>query len=66
MTTNMKLRNYHAPVWDEPIIMEMGRDGRRGVVFPEAETAVQRLVGDASQLVPASMRRKDQIGRAHV
>ena len=60
MTSNMKLRNYHAPVWDEPIIMEMGREGRRGVMFPEAEAAVQKAVGDATQLLPASMRRKDR------
>ena len=25
---------YHAAVWDEPLIMEMGHPGRRGLVFP--------------------------------
>ena len=26
-------RRYHAAVWDEPVVMEMGAPGRRGVVF---------------------------------
>ena len=33
----MTLRRYHAPVWDEPIIMEMGAPGRRGQHFPRVE-----------------------------
>ena len=28
------IRKYHAPVWDEPLIMEMGAPGRRGAVPP--------------------------------
>src|SRR4051794_35821221 len=52
-----KLRAYHAPVWDEPVIMEMGHPGRRGLVFPQAEPEVQDAVGDAADLVPAGMRR---------
>lgn len=45
----MTLRRYHAPVWDEPIIMEMGAPGRRGQHFPRVE-------GGASR-VPAALRR---------
>src|SRR6478735_8352417 len=52
-----KLRAYHAPVWDEPVIMEMGQLGRRGLVFPQAEPEVWEAVGDAADLVPAGMRR---------
>ena len=52
-----KLRAYHAPVWDEPVIMEMGHPGRRGLVFPQAEPEVREAVGDAADLVPAGMRR---------
>ena len=36
MTTN-GLRKYHAAVWDEPLVMEMGRTGRRGKLFPVDE-----------------------------
>jgi glycine dehydrogenase subunit 2 len=60
MTNNHKLRRYHAAVWDEPVIMEMGQPGRRGLVFPEAEAAVQQETGDLDSLIPAAMRRKDR------
>ncbi len=52
-----RLRAYHAPVWDEPVIMEMGHPGRRGLVFPQAEPEVREAVGDAADLVPVGMRR---------
>lgn len=57
MTTKLALRRYHAAVWDEPIVMEMSREGRRGVVFPDIDAAVAGLVGDPQRLIPASMRR---------
>ena len=41
MTGDTKMRKYHAARWDEPVVMEMGRAGRRGVVFGEAEVAVR-------------------------
>ena len=50
------LREYHAPVWSEPLIMEMGRRGRRGLLFPAADDAVA-AAGKAEALVPAAMRR---------
>jgi glycine dehydrogenase subunit 2 len=46
------LRRYHAAVWDEPLVMELSREGRRGLVFPPAE-------GDAASLVPEGMRRTE-------
>lgn len=53
-------KEYHAPVWNEPVIMEMGYPGRRGVLFPHAEPAVEELFGDAQSLIPAAMRRQDR------
>jgi glycine dehydrogenase subunit 2 len=41
--------SYHAARWDEPIVLEMGRPGRRGIVF--GEVAVD------PDLVPAAARR---------
>lgn len=60
MTEPVKLRVYHAPVWDEPIVMELGRPGARGQIFgaPEREVVVE--VGDADDLIPAAMRREDR------
>jgi glycine dehydrogenase subunit 2 len=44
------LRRYHAAVWDEPLVLEMGAPGRRGVVFEEPGA-------DVEDLVPAALRR---------
>jgi len=57
MTGDSKMRKYHAAVWDEPVVMEMGRAGRRGVVFPAAEEGVREATGGADALIPAGMRR---------
>ena len=35
------LRRYHAAVWDEPLVMELSQEGRRGMLVPAAEAAVQ-------------------------
>jgi glycine dehydrogenase subunit 2 len=45
------LRRYHAAVWDEPLVMELGRPGRRGFLLPSAS-------GDAPSLIPEGMRRE--------
>ena len=29
-----KLRRFHAAKWDEPVVMELGRPGARGQIFP--------------------------------
>jgi len=47
------LRRYHAAVWDEPLIMEMGAPGRRAQRFPEPESTL----GDIDTLIPAALRR---------
>ncbi|OON64527.1 glycine dehydrogenase subunit 2 [Massilia sp. KIM] len=52
------LKEYHAPVWNEPVIMEMGYPGRRGLVFPQAEPAIAGMVGGAHEQVPPAMRRR--------
>jgi len=54
------LRRYHAAVWDEPLVMELGRAGRRGQLFPAAEPEVRKRVGDATALIPESMRRAER------
>jgi glycine dehydrogenase subunit 2 len=52
-----ELRRYHAAVWDEPLVMELSRAGRRGLLVPQAEPSVRARVGDASSLIPEGMRR---------
>jgi glycine dehydrogenase subunit 2 len=48
---NAPIRQYHAPVWDEPLIMEMGAPGRRGAVPPAP------IDPSASPDIPAGLRR---------
>jgi glycine dehydrogenase subunit 2 len=58
-TKQSKLRRYHAARWDEPVIHEMGHPGRRGAVFSQAEEGVRAAVGDAADLIPEAMRRRE-------
>lgn len=51
------LRKYHAAVWDEPVVMEMGAPGRRGTRVPQAEAGVVEAVGPAEGLIAAAVRR---------
>lgn len=55
-----QLRRYHAAVWDEPLVMELGREGRRAQLFPQAEPEVRARVGDAASLLPQAMRRTER------
>lgn len=55
-----KPKEYHAPVWNEPVILEMGHPGRRGMLFPPIEGEIQDQVGDADDLIPFALRRLDK------
>ena len=58
MSNRTTLRKYHAAVWDEPLIMELGGPGRRGMVAPDPEPEIRAAVGKARDLIPASMFRE--------
>ena len=58
MNEPVKLRKYHSAAWDEPVVMELGRKGRRGVLFPAPEVAVRDAVGDALGFLPSDLRRQ--------
>ena len=51
-------RRYHAAVWDEPLVHELGHPGRRGVLVPPVEPEVARAAGDLGALVPPRARRR--------
>jgi glycine dehydrogenase subunit 2 len=59
MNPKKPIRKYHAPVWDEPVISQMGSAGRRGLVFREASQQICNLVGSVQQLAPENMLRED-------
>ncbi len=51
------IHDYRAPRWDEPLIMEMGTPGERGVLVPLAEPDVTAAIGAAADYIPAGMAR---------
>ena len=56
--TDPTLRRYHAAVWDEPLVMELGAPGPpRRRASAGAEPGVARAVGDADEPGPGAMRR---------
>lgn len=57
MSEHKMPRKYHAAVWSEPTVMELGRVGRRGVVIPPVEEEIIELVGDAGSLISQRARR---------
>jgi glycine cleavage system P protein (glycine dehydrogenase) subunit 2 len=52
-----RLPRYRSAAWDEPLVMEMGRPGRRGQLVPDTEPGIRDAVGDGADLVPAAVRR---------
>jgi len=59
MKEEVKLKRYHAAVWSEPVIMEMGRKGRRGIAIEEAEEEIKAAVGEAERYIPAEIKRQE-------
>jgi len=56
--TTSKAGRYHEARWCEPFIMEKGTPGERGVLVPLAEPEVKAATGEAVNLIPAGMKRK--------
>jgi glycine dehydrogenase subunit 2 len=54
----VKLKHFHAPVWSEPIIMEMGSPGERGILVPEADEEAKKVLGEAESYIPSNMMRR--------
>lgn len=52
-----KIRKYHAPVWDEPLVMDLSVKGRRGSLAPITEAEISKSVGDASGLLNSALKR---------
>jgi len=51
-------RNYQQARWDEPIIMELGNKGERGILVPRADEKISREVGAVTNLLPNKLKRK--------
>jgi len=53
------MRRFRQADWDEPLIFELGREGRVGFSVQPVELEVSDGVGDIEELVPANMLRSD-------
>ena len=56
--TPREIGGYHAVAWKEPIIYQLGREGRRGYRVPPVEEEIKATVGDVVSRLPDKMRRK--------
>ena len=54
-------QNYHAASWEEPLIMEQGRSGERGILMPASESEVKQVAGDVMGDLPAGVRRNSPL-----
>jgi len=52
---------YKQASWNEPVIFNLGKTGRRGHTVPSVETQVKEVVGDVNVLVPKNMQRTRKI-----
>jgi len=50
--------DYHAVVWNEPMIYQLGREGGRGFMVPKVEKEIKAAVGDVVSSIPERIRRK--------
>ena len=53
-----RIPEFRAAKWNEPVVMEMGRPGARGQLFPAPEAEVTDSVG--TNLIPQTIARKDR------
>ena len=51
-------RDFHEARWNEPIIMELGNPGERGVMVPKADKRVVEATGSVEELLPKGLKRK--------
>jgi glycine dehydrogenase subunit 2 len=52
-----RLRPFHQASWNEPIVLELGTPGERGILLPEVEPEVAAAAGDPLAGVPEELRR---------
>jgi len=50
---------YQAVRWNEPLLQQLSRRGRRGMLIPKASERINKEVGDASANIPRNIARKN-------
>jgi glycine dehydrogenase subunit 2 len=51
-------RRFHQARWDEPVIFQLGRPGRRGVLLPPVDQEIRRQAGNPAGKLPEALRRR--------
>lgn len=64
--SEVKLRNFHAAKWNEPLLMEMSVPGSRGILPPLPAKEICDEIGPAKELIPAVLRRKEKVNLPEV
>ena len=64
--SEVKLRNFHAAKWNEPLLMEMSVPGSRGILPPLPAKEICDEIGPAKELIPAALRRKEKVNLPEV
>lgn len=52
---------FRQACWNEPVIFNLGKKGRRGHILPKVENKIKNAVGDVNVLIPKNMRRTSQL-----
>jgi len=50
--------DYHAARWDEPLIMQLGTPGERGILLPACEKPILEETEDLASMLPAHLLRQ--------
>ena len=54
-----EVREFRFPVWNEPVILAMGREGERGMLFSDSGEEIKSKAGAALSHIPEKIRRKE-------
>jgi glycine dehydrogenase subunit 2 len=53
-----RVEQFQAARWAEPLIMQLGTPGERGIVPPAPDEQIRKAAGKATARIPAALRRK--------
>ena len=53
-----RIEQFQAARWAEPLIMQLGTPGERGILPPEPDAQIAKVAGKATARIPAALRRK--------
>ena len=53
-----RIEQFHAARWAEPLIMQLGTHGERGLLPPAPEPEIAKAAGKAAARIPGALRRK--------